>query len=355
MRRKLNVGVVAAGAGALLLVAACGGNGGEAGGEEAGGEEEVQWDLQGALAADHWWAGVHESFAEELDEASDGTFEVTVHAGGSLGIPPAEVLEYVRSGRADLIENTPSYTSGAWHDSLIDSQQMLYPDYEAARDGWGLLRDEFDSELRERFNAKLLYGGPSDGQIIFTSQRVESLEDLSGSVLRVSSEAQAALFNSLPGVSATVLPSADTYTALERGTVDGVVSTTTNTEASSWDEVVDYAVVLPVNFAFVFTAVNLDSYEALSEEHREAIDDAAALAEEEWSTAGEEASQAALERLEEAGTVEFVEPDPEFAETLLEVARPQWDAWAEQGSPQAREWLDMLIAEGFPEDYMDDA
>ncbi len=333
-----------------LALSACSGGGGNSNDDRAKGGGPVEWEMQTALAQTHWWAGVHQSFADKLAEIGGDAPEVTVFPGASLGIAPADVLSYMGNGRLDIVEACACYTDGTFPETSIFDQQFLTPTHESAVEAYKLLKDDLDAELQERFNAKLLYGGPSDAQMIFSNAPIESTEDLGGKVFRTSAQPQTDLLNQIPGSSGTVMPSADVYSALERGVIDGNVTSTSNTVANSWNEVTDHALLAPLNFSLIYAVVNLDSYNELSDEAKDALTEASAAAEAEWFETGARLTEEGQEALEADGVV-FQEPSDEFIADLRGLAEPQWEAWADRVGDTGTAWLQKLRDAGFPEDY----
>lgn len=319
------------------VTAACGS--GDAGN---GSGDSVSWSLQSAFPPGHWWIELHEEFADEVSAATDGQFDIRVVPAAGDGIPPAEALSYASDGRVDMIEIAPSYVSGTWYDSNIDALMFFYTDWAAAAEGYQLLEDEFASELSERFNSVYLYGGPSDTHYVLSKDRIATMEDFAGAIFRVPGSNYADLFNAVPGSSASVIPLGETYTALQRGTVNGVVSTATATVANSWDEVIDHVLLVPVSHGSGQVIVNQASYDELPVEFQEALTTAGNTMRDRWLEVGAEVDESALETLESEGTVEFVEDENgDVRHQLQEIAEPQWESWA-SGGDKAEEWLQML-------------
>lgn len=352
MKKRSFALATAALASALVLSACSGGSGENPSTDNGGGSEvtQVRWDMQTALPATHWWAGVHQSFADSLAEIGGAAPQITVHPGGSQGIAAADVLSYMGNGRVDIIEVCACYTEGTFPESSLFDQQMLMPTHEAAVEAWQLLKDDLDAVLQERFNAKLLYGGPSDAQLIFSNGPINSLADLQGKVFRTSAQAQTELLNTIPGASGTVMPSADVYSALERGVLDGNVTSTSNTVANSWGEVTKHALVAPLNFSLIYAVVNLDAYNSLSEEAKADLEEAATAAEAEWFATGAQVSDEGRATLEADGII-FQDSSDETTNELRAIAENQWHTWATRVGDTGADWLQKLRDAGFPESY----
>src|SRR5690625_1562511 len=121
-------------------------------------------------------------FAEDVKEATDGELTITVHSNGSL-IEHPEIKNAVRGGQVQLGEVLVSTLANEDPIFEVDSVPFLATGYEESRRLWELSRERTE-ELLARQNLKLLYGVAWPPQGIYSTEKLESIEDLSGANFR---------------------------------------------------------------------------------------------------------------------------------------------------------------------------
>ena len=106
---------------------------------------------------------------------------------------------------------------------------------------------------------------------MFTTFRVERLEDLDGKKMRAGGPQ--AIFHSTMGGSPVSMNAGEIYTAIKLGTIDGTYWDTGGIDDMSFQEVINYAIMPgwnPAQHQEIF--VNLQSWNALTDWQREQID-----------------------------------------------------------------------------------
>ena len=153
----------------------------------------------------------------------------------------------------------------------------------------------------------------------------------------------------LIGATPSTMPASETYTALQRGTVDAIGFPYSYTFAAyKLDEIADWVTTNmslgTVNCPSVF---NVDAWSALPEQYKElllGLKDGAYAA---MSAAYQEKDVANEKKWREGGKIRMVQiPENEMAEFRRIAGKPVWDAWVEDnkdGLP-AQELLDLVLS-----------
>jgi TRAP-type C4-dicarboxylate transport system substrate-binding protein len=131
---------------------------------------------------------------------------------------------------------------------------------------WDLYQKGYFDE--EYSDVKILYLQPGGSFSLFTTKPVNSLADLRGLKIRFSGAPQANLINAL-GATPVNIPSGEQYAALEKGIVDGVITSLAAVKAFKLQEVAKYIVEPPFTGAQLFAAImNKDTYNQLHKDGR---------------------------------------------------------------------------------------
>jgi TRAP-type C4-dicarboxylate transport system substrate-binding protein len=207
-------------------------------------------------------------FMEAVSEATDGA--VTVSLTGPDAVPPLEQLEPVQAGVFDLLFTHPAYHAGTTSLGLAIDAVGTDP---AARREAGII-DLLDEHYRE-LGLKLI-AAPATGTQGFRYYLKEPIEGepaFEGRKIR-GTVSYHPMIEALGGTG-VVMGGGEVYSALQTGVVDGAAWGTTGAMDFKWNEVAGYIADPVFGQVGVMILANLDAWEALSEEERAAIEEAA--------------------------------------------------------------------------------
>jgi TRAP-type transport system periplasmic protein len=160
-----------------------------------------------------WWC-------QELEKRTNGRVKITAYHGESLG-KIFDAPKMLRSGIADIAQ----FTNATPEFPVLGGTEAPYvvpnPSVNSVKAFWTLYNKGLLKELDE---FKPLWWQPVEGRnIIFKNKKVTKLEELKGMKMRGLPGLQAAFMDAL-GATGVGLPSSEVYTALERGTIDGLMT-----------------------------------------------------------------------------------------------------------------------------------
>lgn len=254
-----------------------------------------------------------EKFGELLEEKSGGTMKLEIHSDAELG-NDVDTTQQVQAGSLDMA-NSSSDNFGVFVPDIL----ALSLPYIVSSDKLPALYDAIDNgELGKYYREKMAEQNLHPvlwceyGFRCFHSatKPITSPADMKDMKLRAtSSQVELAAAEALAAPAQTV-GWGETYTALQQGTVDGESNTFGLLHAAKHDEVLKYAVTSEHNYSNHILFMAEDKYQALTDEQKGFIDEAAAeaLAYERELTAQSELD--AKEGFKENG-VEIVELTPE--------------------------------------------
>ena len=162
-------------------------------------------------------------FINQVNELSGGKIKITLYPSAQLGGPEA-LVDLLKSGAADVTNLAPSYSP----DELPLSAVAELPSMFSSSAEGSLAFDEliteggylFEQEWKPRGLHPLMGVTSAPYEVLTTKRPIDSLDDLRGLKVKTAGAATditARLTGSVP-VQLTV---AETYNALQRGTVDG--------------------------------------------------------------------------------------------------------------------------------------
>jgi TRAP-type transport system periplasmic protein len=262
-------------------------------------------------------------FIDKVNAAGQGVVQIEF-VGGPEAIPTFDQPEAVRAGVIDMIYGPGSYYPGIVPetDALVGSN--VTPMEKRANGGIDLLNQIHQEKMN------VYYLGHPDGGIqfhVYMTQepqlKDDGLPDMSGIKLR-GAPIYREFFTDYLGATFVQVNVPEVYTALERGTVDGLGWPSIGVMDLSWDNFLKYRIDPGYFQTDLSILVNLDKWNALSDEAKRILQDTA--------TAWEEESYEQLQALRAEEDAEMrkrgmqvVELPPAAAEAYLNAAYEE--AW----------------------------
>ena len=320
--------------------------------------------ISAGLSRTHFWVGGYmDPFADAIEATTDMTFTrfyagELVSVGGELdalqnGVitVAAPMLAPYHEGRFPLSDVTQLPTYGtdsrlitrAFQNLLASDVQLVegetFYDYEISAKGlvaWGL-------------------GATGAYALSTTGAELTSVEDLRGMPVRAGSALHTVVLERL-GVTPVTMPAAESYEALSRGTIDGIILSVGDWISYSLDELLTYTITdIAIGHWQSYLAMTQDTWEGLTTAQREA-----------WTETARHVTVGNAERIDEQdGLVEAraidngarfvpVQQLPAAMQAhIAKAATETWTQWIEQternGHPAratAVLWAELVMAEG---------
>jgi TRAP-type C4-dicarboxylate transport system substrate-binding protein len=263
-------------------------------------------------------------FIDKLNAAGEGVVRIEF-VGGPEAIPTFDQPEAARTGVIDVIYGPASYYPGIVPetDALVGSN--VTPMEKRQNGGIDLLNQIH----QEKMNVYLL--GHPDGGIQFHVYMTKEpqlkdggLPDMSGIKLR-GAPIYREFFTDYLGATFVQVNVPEVYTALERGTVDGLGWPSIGVMDLSWDNFLKYRIDPGYFQTDLVILVNLDKWNALSDEAKQILQDTA-IAWEEESYEMLQALRAEEDAEMKKRGMQVVELAPEAADAYLSAAYEE--AWS---------------------------
>ena len=255
----------------------------------------------------------------QLNQRFGDAATLELFAGGSLGRHPDAQLKMVAERIVDIAYILPSYTPGAFPDNDLFEIPLLFPSARAASlVSWHMLQR---GELRGYSHLKVLALYTTNPYYLHLRRPIGSLGELRGKKIRVTGSLQARTVTALGAIPIGGIAASELADSIDRGLLDGTLL--------SWDlmhiygvtQVTHYHIRYPLGFNNLMVAMNPDSYAALSEAVRGALD--------------ELSGEPLIER--------FVEANEQLAEVGYQSAvRAGGHEFAELSSSEALDWRQRL-------------
>ena len=288
---------------------------------------------------------LYEEWTQSVQKRSNGRIQFDMTSLPELGLGGAETIRVLKTGVVDVTETYSGYVAGEL--PLIEILELpgIFPNPETAKKAILAWKPTEAKILDEKANAVLLAMAVYPDQALFSKKPLRKLEDFKGLKTRVHSVALSSLVAGLGGVPLTI-PFAETYTALERGTLDAAISGTKPGYGLRWYEVSKYLVGPIAMRPHVALAINKNTWKRLPPDLQQILrEEAEKLVEGKAFDAIEVWNKEGIDKSVEKG-MEHVPFSPELQATLKEILRtkvvPEWIKRA--GGAEATRLFNEIIA-----------
>ena len=224
----------------------------------------------------HFVPPVHElskssfpDWVKAVEAASEGTVKIRMFPSGQLG-KPADHYDLARDGIADITWANPGFNAGRFPIFSGSQLPMLVAD---SRSGSRALTEWYGLYAgQEMSDVKFCFGHMMYGDMLHTKQKVMMPDDLKGMKIRPSSSMEATLIREAGGAA---VPGANPQARemLDRGVVDGTMSTPSSLIAFGADKAVKHHLALQLSQPAWVIVINKNKYESLTPKQRKALDD----------------------------------------------------------------------------------
>ena len=270
---------------------------------------------------------------KELEKRAGGRVKVTTYYGGVLGKVP-ETINMLNTGMCNMSTIPIPVFSGMFPMSDVTSLPFFISDLRTSQE---MITDLYDKGLLDKEYSKiklLWFQAVYAVNPMFRNKKVNKLEDLKGMKIRVMPGAPGKTMKAL-GATPVSMHSGDVYTALERGTVDGTITTPDWFDAVKLYEVTKYYLWAPVAGGVHATVMSLKYWNSLPPD-----------------------IQAIMEELSKKAANWHVEESERVYSELVEKIKAKSDAyslapeelerWKKATAGVIDEWTSEMDAKGYP-------
>jgi TRAP-type C4-dicarboxylate transport system substrate-binding protein len=294
-------------------------------------QAQTKWNLPAAYPADNPHSENLIAFAKDVEQATGGKLQITVHPAASLFKAP-EIKRAVQTGQTQIGEVLISIHENEDPIFGLDVVPFVATSYEASKKLYQASKPAIEKKLASQ-GMMLLFAVPWGPQGIYAKKDINAVEDMKGLKWRAYNVGTSRIAE-LVGAQPVTIQAAELPQALATGVVNAfMTSGSTGYDSKAWETMThfyDTQAWIPKNI----TLVNRAQFDALDKPVQEALLKSAAVAEERgWKLAQEKATWY-LEQLK-TNKMKVIPPSPELKAGLQKI-----------GEQLTADWLKKTGAEG---------
>lgn len=264
-------------------------------------------------------------FMNRVKELTGGKVEFEHYPAEQIG-KASSYLDLTLSKTVDI-----GYTSYSTERLPLSEVSTLPGAYSSSVEGseiyWKLMKEYLTDEEYLKHNVRPVFAvALPQYQYVTTEKPIHSIEDIKGTKARVTGTMEFGF--DLLGASPIFMPASEAYTAMERGTVDGVTFPFTSFAAYQIESIAKHTTkgANLGSFAVVY-AINEEIYQSLPDDIKEAITQAGDETVVHLSKFLDEKNEELAKKY--AQEMDVYELSPEESAEWDKVLQPAWDRWAE--------------------------
>jgi len=182
-------------------------------------------------------------FVDRINELGKGKIQANLYHSESL-YKVKDIIPALMNGSCEMVFHTSSHTTGAWPEIGGLNLPFLYKSNEDVVEKWkqgGELMNLLNKEMDRKYGVRILGAGITGSLWLWTIDKkpVAKPADLKGLKIRTTGKVDADFVKACGG-SPIFLSSAETYEALQRGTIEGLTTFPGGLIGRNLDEVLRY-------------------------------------------------------------------------------------------------------------------
>lgn len=302
---------------------------------------KTEFKLSNQLPPSHHISKGIEVFAEKVAEYSKGEVSVKIFDSAQL-FKDTEIVEAIQDNLVETGLVSVNKWSGMIPAADIFEMPFIFKDFQSPKKFLAAGADEILDEEFKKLGAKNLFWVDYGYIQFFNNKRpLKSPEDFKGITMRTFGSGDAETQQAL-GAAPTVMSSSEMYMALQRGTVDGATTGMPAAVSRKVHEVQKYMTKANYTTAQFVVQGNLEWWESLSPEAKEAVFKAGKDAEEWIRGAIEDSENEAEKVIREAG-VEIYEPNEEERAAFVKATESVRENFAQKTGDVGKKLIELAM------------
>lgn len=269
---------------------------------------------------------VFEPWAEKISKETNGQVKVTFFPGGALG-KPSDLYDLAEKGIADIIYILHDYTPGRFPMTETFSLPFMTPTATKTSRAMWKTYEKFPEFQKEYDKVKLLALFCHPGGHFHTVKKpIRTIDDFKGMKIRTANPSVTEALKIFGAVPVTT-PVTETYTALERGVVDGTVVPWEGLGIFKLDDLTKYSTLASLYTMTMMVVMNKNKWESLPAEVKKVVDANSGLTLSLWCGKVYDETDAPFKSQAMQKGTQIIELSPADIKKLQDLTMPLREQW----------------------------
>jgi TRAP-type C4-dicarboxylate transport system substrate-binding protein len=317
---------------------------------EAASAAPVTWRFYGLVPPTHDHAKQLMAAFARIDAATKGEFKVRFVYYGETPFKGGDALVVLRDGQVEMTEWMPTFSVGTYPLLATPEMPFIVPESMSAAEGTKRIDRAWEAPVMKSTVQKIIddHGGRVLARYYYEpanfwfNEPVHNLEGFKGKRIRVHNPELGELAARIGAIPINV-GYQDVYSALQRGTLNAVITGVGSLAGAKWDEVLRSGSIANFQYARAHVLVSPKKLAELSPEHQKVLIDEMAKLNEHMRTFLPESNASKLENLKKSGFHIVDMSQADYAKLRDITATYVWPAWKQRAGAGADALLDEVL------------
>jgi TRAP-type C4-dicarboxylate transport system substrate-binding protein len=308
----------------------------------ASSEKVYNWTFMSTIVASSESYAVFQDFCKAVKEKSAGRLVIRALAKGEHPYTGADILDAVRDGLTQIGETEDIYITGKEPALCPYTIPFWITPYKLGAQIFPkLLAEVFNPLLGKKYKSTAILNYLITGNCVHATRWIDSRTAGEGLRIRASGADMSKVVE-LCGAKPVSIQYSELYTAIQRGTINGAITSMRGAYSTKINEVAKYVTWWDAFTAWDLTVVNSDALAALPADLQKILLDTASeysvIAQNSYNVSGPELLVAAME---EYGVMAKA-ISPAFRKELTQLCEPLRDNWVNSAAPYGSQVLKIV-------------
>jgi len=295
--------------------------------------ETIKWKWMTPLVRATNSIAHYTEMCKRISERSGGRLQVDPFVYGEHPYKGSDILSAVHKGLVDMGNTEDVYISSVEPPLSIMMVPFMFKDVKQAEKAMErMIPEVFEPLLNEKYNSTIVTSYLICGEAVHGKKLLDSIDALKGQKIRVWGKETGDTVTLLGGTPVTVAYG-ELYTAIQRGTIDGALTSMNGAVSTRIHEVAKYVTWWDFAFPWEFTIVNRDNLKKLPEDLQQIIREEGKKCSEACQAMNElEPPRDLVQMMQKYGVVATA-LTPSMHKQVQDKVRPVWEDWAKRAGP----------------------
>jgi len=293
-------------------------------------QEVTKWKWMTPLIRPSVQVSTYFEMCKRISERSGGRLVVEPYVFGEHPYKGSDMLGAVRDGLVQMGNTEDVYISSVEPSLAVMMVPFMYKNVDHAKKVLEkMIPEVLEPLLNEKYNATLTTNLLITGECVHAKSLLNSFDALKGQKIRVWGKETGDTISLLGGTPVTVAYG-ELYTAIQRGTIDGAMTSMDGAYSSKIHEVAKFVTWWDFAFPWEFTFVNRDALKKLPPDVQNIIFEEGKRCSGIIQRLYETRSPEMLVEVMQKYGVTATALSPEMLKQIQQRIRPVWDEWAKR-------------------------
>ncbi len=305
---------------------------------------DINWKFFSYLPSSEKVVQTYKEMAGDIYKASKERLKITIYSAGELPYKPVDGIKIVATNKVQMADGAVGFLAGDVPDFNVYGIPFVCTTFENLFKGLKSVSPIMDQELEARFKIRTFYHWTMPPQNVWTVKPIKTLDDFKGRKIRAWNPEQVEMLKLLGAVPVSIA-SAEVPTSLQRGVIDGAI--TSALSVSNWKmyDFVHYGLMINFSMGHQFVLINSKEFKKLPTDLQELLNSKAV----EWGKKFQELTpqfEVGARKNLIANGMELTELSPSDMQKAKDLMQPMWKNWTKKHGAVAEKLLELATKNG---------